>query len=65
MGSGLPALSTRAHQRVVLDVRPVRLFQGRPGVALPLRGLIHRIFALFAENIHLVEADSRQRPNLR
>src|SRR6185312_1428733 len=60
----LPALAAGLEEAQLL-VRPARLLEGMPRVALLQERVVNGVFALFAEWVHLVEVDPRLRRNLR
>jgi hypothetical protein len=64
-GRHLPPLPEPVQDDFVGGIGPADPFQGRPGCALLLGSFANRIFALFTEWIHLVEADPLRGQNLR
>jgi hypothetical protein len=65
VGGGPPTLAACLDGAFVVALPFADPLQGSPGETLLFSGLEHRICALFAENMHLAEADRRERRNLR
>jgi hypothetical protein len=65
VGGRPPTLAACPDGAVVLALPSGGPLQGSPGGPLLFSGLQHRICALFAENMHLAEADPREGRNLR
>jgi hypothetical protein len=61
----LPPLPDTNQHVLIGGIGPADPFQGRPGRTLLLGSRANRIFALFTEWIHLVEADPLRGQNLR
>jgi hypothetical protein len=63
-GCGAPALTEGVERRFVHVLWPGGPLEVRPCRPLPRVGLTHRIFTLFTEWVHLVQADPPWRRNL-
>ena len=65
MRGRLPTLAGGADRLLVRIARPGCALEVAPGRPLALERLTDGVFTFFAERIHLMEADSPRRPNLR
>ena len=65
MGGGLPPLPEADQDVFLASIGTADALEREPGLPFLMSGLPNRIFTLFSEWIHLVEADPQRRRNLR